>query len=89
MAEGKVEAGGAYYAISHVYHHFIFEVVEMLGPQRARCKNVRRIHACSRGWDAFFRDGAKTDTTFMVFPDGELTWFNIFDWVHEVPGVKQ
>ncbi len=86
MAGGKVEAGGKYYAISHAYYHLIFEVVEMLGPQRARIKNVRFVHSCRRGWTEFFAKGIrKDDTVFHVFPDGEVSWFNIFEWEHEIP----
>lgn len=81
--------GKAFYVFSHAYHHFLVEIVEMLGPQRARCRNIRRIQSCQRGWTDFFRDGCESDTTYTIFPDGELTWFNSFEWNHPIPGAKK
>lgn len=73
------------YVLSHAYHHFVIEVVEMLGPQRARARSVRRIQSDPRGWTRFFAEGMDKDqTVFTVFPDGELTWFAAFDWPHEI-----
>lgn len=83
--DGKIESGKKIYAITHAYHHILCEVVEMLGPKRARVKNVRWIFKCSRGWTEFFRDGCKNDTTFHVFPPGEIEWFDAFEWGHEIP----
>lgn len=85
MSEGKVEAGGKYYAITHAYYHLLFEIVEMLGPQRARVKDVRFVYSCQRNWTQFFGDGCKNDTVFHVWPDGEVSWIDIFDWRHEIP----
>ena len=84
MADGRVEAGGRYYAITHAYYHLLFEIVEMLGPQRARVRNVRFVHSCRRDWTEFFRDGPKNDTVMKVWPDGEVSWFDIFEWKHEI-----
>ncbi len=81
--------GDKIYAIIHAYHHVICEVVEMLGPQRAEVKNVRWIYRCARGWTEFFRDGAKDDTTFHVFPNGEISWIGEFEWNHEIPQLKE
>lgn len=86
MANGKVADGGRYYAITHAYYHLIFDIVEMLGPQRARVKNVRFIYSCRRGWTEFFQDGVMKDTTFHKWPNGEISWINIFDWEHPIPG---
>lgn len=77
--------GKKLYILVHAYHHFIVEVVEMLGPQRARVKNVRRIQSDSRNWTRFFAEGMeKSATVFTVFPDGELSWFACFDWPHKI-----
>jgi len=73
------------YFMCHAYHHVIAEIVEMLGQQRARVKNVRWIYSCQRDWTKFFADGAKKDTTCHAFPPGEISWFNAFDWNHPVP----
>jgi hypothetical protein len=86
--QGQPETGKQMYFMTHAYHHVIAEIVEMLGPQRARVKNVRWIYSCKRGWTEFFRDGAKEDTTFHKFPPGEITWFGCFDWTHSIPGGK-
>ncbi len=74
------------YVMCHAYHHFIVEVVEMLGPQRAKCRTVRRIQSDPRGWTRFFAEGMdKTQTTFTVFPDApSLEWFAAFEWPHEI-----
>lgn len=85
MPGGKVEAGGRYYAITHAYYHLLFEVVEMLGPQRARVKDVRFVYSCGRDWTQFFKGGCKKDTVLHVWPDGEVSWIDIFDWGHEIP----
>jgi hypothetical protein len=85
MADGKVEAGGTYYAISHAYYHFVFEVVEMLGPNRARVKNRRQIVSSRLDWTQFFAQGYTRDnTTFHVWPDGEVSWFDISEWNHPI-----
>lgn len=84
--DGKVEAGKKYYIILHAYHHILCEIVEMLGPQRARVKNVWWIYSCRRGWTEFFRDRCGTDTNYREFPDGEVSWtIGAFDWEHEIP----
>lgn len=80
-----MKAGDRFYFMTHAYHHVIAEVVEILGPQRCMVKDVRWVYACKRGWTEFFRDGAKKDTTFHVFPDGIITFFNAFEWRHEIP----
>ena len=77
--------GNRYYVMTHAYHHFLVEIVEMLGPQRARCRTVRRIQSDQRNWTDFFKEGMnKTLTVFTVFPDGELSWFCCFEWPHEI-----
>lgn len=81
----EVKAGGRYYLMIHAYHHVLCEVVELLGPQRARVKRVRWVYSCRRGWTEFFRDGCQKDTTVHAFPDGEVSWFAAFEWRHEIP----
>ena len=89
MTEGQPEAGKVMYFMTHAYHHVIAEIVEMLGQQRARVKNVRWIYSCQRDWTSFFAEGAKNDTTFHEFPPGEISWFNVFDWNHPLPTKKR
>lgn len=85
MEPGNPEAGKVMYFMCHAYHHLIAEIVEMLGHQRARVKNVRWIYSCRRDWTSFFAEGAKNDTTFHVYPDGEISWFMCFSWNHPIP----
>lgn len=89
MAEGKVEAGNCYYVISHAYHHFLVEIVEMLGSKRARCRRIRKVHASQLNWTQFFADGCtRENTTLFDFPDGEVSWEAtgcIFEWRHSIP----
>lgn len=85
MPNGVVQAGGRYYAITHAYYHLLFEVVEMLGPQRARVKNVRLVVSSQLMWDDFFAKGyTRTNSVVRSFPDGEVSWFDIFDWGHDI-----
>jgi len=85
MAGGKVEAGKKFYAITHAYYHLIFEVVEMLGPQRARVKDVRFVYSSQLDWTQFFKKGyTKTNSVIHTWPDGEVSWIDIFDWEHEI-----
>jgi hypothetical protein len=81
-----MKAGDRCYLMTHAYHHVVCEIVEMLGQKYAKVKNVRWIYRCQRGWTDFFRDGAKDDTTFHVFPPGEVSWFDAFEWKHAIPG---
>ena len=83
--DGKVEAGKRFYLIIHAYHHLLCEIVEMLGPQRARITNVRWVYSCRRGWSEFFKDGCNDDTVLRKFPDGEVSWIAAFEWEHEIP----
>lgn len=86
VRDGRVEAGKAYYAISHAYYHLIFEVVEMLGQQRARIKNARLVVSSRLTWEEFFERGCtRENTTLHIFPAGEVSWFDIFDWEHDIP----
>ena len=80
------QAGDKLYVIVHAYHHFLVEVVEMLGPRRARVTNVVKIHTCQRGWTDFFLDGCMSDTNLMHFPDSDdMSWICEFKWDHEIP----
>lgn len=84
---GEIRPGDKLYIIAHAYWHYLAEVVEV-GPRGLYCRNIRQIHSCKRGWTEFFRDGAKKDTTYFVFPDG---WLPIglmpgpFRWEHPIP----
>lgn len=85
MRDGKVEAGKCYYAVTHAYYHLLFEIVEMLGPQRARVKNVRLVVSSELSWTDFFKNGyTQTNSKIHLFPDGEVSWIDIFDWGHEI-----
>lgn len=85
MTEGKAESGGKYYAITHAYYHLLFEVVEMLGPQRAQVKNVRLVVSSRLSWTDFFSKGyTNSNSTIHTFPNGEVSWIDIFDWEHEI-----
>ena len=80
MSEGKKA-----YAITHAYYHLLFEIVEMLGPQRARVKNVRLVVSSQLTWTDFFARGyTKSNTVTHVFPDGEVAWIDAFDWEHDI-----
>lgn len=79
--------GDKVYVIAHAYWHFVAEVVEVL-PRFVRVRNCRQVHACKRGWTAFFAEGFKRDTTYFCWPDG--TWLPIgtlpvAPWNHEIP----
>lgn len=85
MPNGIVQAGGRYYAYVHAYLHLIFEVVEMLGPQRARVKNCRFVYSSQLNWTDFFAKGyTLANSVIRTFPDGEVSWYAIFDWPHEI-----
>lgn len=86
MEPGEAAAKKVMYFMTHAYHHVIAEIVEMLGQQRARVRNVRWIYRCARGWTEFFAEGAGDDTTFHKYPPGEISWFDAFDWNHPIPG---
>lgn len=78
-------AGSKCYAITHAYYHFLFEVVEMLGPQRASVRNVRLVVSSQLNWTAFFKDGyTKGNTVTHPWPDGEVSWIDVFEWGHEI-----
>lgn len=81
----SVKVGGKYYFKSHAYHHYIAEVVEITGKREAWCKNIIRVQSCQRGWTDFFAEGVKSDTNYTHFPDGSITWFNAFEWHHNIP----
>jgi hypothetical protein len=86
MAAGKPESGTKHYAITHAYYHLMFEVVEMLGPQRARVKNVRFVYSSQLNWTDFFAKGCtRANTVMHDWPAGEVSWIDIFDWEHEIP----
>jgi hypothetical protein len=81
-----VQAGHKYYAITHAYYHLLFEVVEMLGPQRAQVKNVRLVVSSQLDWTNFFKNGCKSPVTkYHTLPNGEVSWIDIFEWEHEIP----
>ena len=80
-----VTIGKTYYLITHAYHHFLAEVVEVTGKREADCTRVVRVHSCRRDWTLFFRDGCGGDTVFYHFPDGSLTWLAAFEWPHPIP----
>ena len=82
-----IEIGKTYYFMPHAYHHWIGELVEILGGNRFVLNNVRRIQSCRRGWSEFFRDGAGTDTTYTTWPDGFVVdgSFGIAPWNHKIP----
>lgn len=78
--------GDRFYFMTHAYHHFLAEVVEVMGPTRVRVTSVIRVQSCRRGWTEFFRDGCKQDTFYTEFPDGEINgWFAKWDWRHPIP----
>lgn len=84
----SVKIGEKYYFIQHAYHHFLGEVVEVLGKNSVTVKNVIRVYSCSRGWTEFFRDGCRKDTTYTVWPDGHAihNFQSSTPWCHLIPG---
>ena len=82
-----VETGKRYYFFVHAYHHFLGEVVEVIGRKEVVLRNVVRVHSCKRGWRDFFRDGCKDDTIYAAFPDGTSVsgWMVAVPWLHEIP----
>ena len=79
--------GGKYYIAAHAYHHFLGEMVEILGPRRVVLNNVSRVYSCARDWTSFFAEGAKKDTTCTYWPDGmEIDgYLFVVPWHHELP----
>jgi hypothetical protein len=78
--------GDKLYVVAHAYHHYLIEVVEVLGPRRVRAKNVVKIHSCRRGWTDFFKDGCGSDTEMMFFPDSNnFEYLFEFNWNHAIP----
>lgn len=59
----------------------------MLGRNSCVLKNVRRIQSCNRSWTLFFRDGAKKDTEFTIWPDGHALhgFMSSTPWLHPIP----
>ena len=85
-----MQVGEKYYFIVHAYHHFIGEVVEILGTQRVKVINCIRVQSCGRGWTEFFEDGCKNDTTYTHWPDGkEFTYIDATPWNHPIPKRKK
>lgn len=81
-----IEAGKRYYIMVHAYHHYIVDVVEVYAPMRAKFGRREKVHSCRRGWELFFKEGAKGDTEFMIFPEGgEATFFDFSPWNHDFP----
>lgn len=85
------KVGERYYFIAHAYHHYIGEVVEVLGKNHFVLRNVVKVHSCGRSWTEFFRDGLKNDTKFDVMPDGKelIGVFDITPWPHEIPRTNE
>jgi hypothetical protein len=86
-----IEVGKKYYFFTHAYHHFVCEVVEVIGKHEVRIRNVARVQSCPRPWTEFFKDGFKNDTNYEIFPDdGEIVgWFAVFPWHHPIPKTKK
>ena len=81
-----VEAGKRYYAMVHAYHHFVFEVVHVLGQKHVEATKIVRVQSSQRDWTTFFKDGFGEGDAFKFFPDGEVSgWFAIFEWHHDIP----
>lgn len=80
-----MEPGKCYYVIYHAYHHFLIRVTQMNGPRRPVFDRCEKIHRCNRGWTEFFKNGAKKDTEFMIFPPGEFEVSAFWEWNHPLP----
>lgn len=84
--EGMVYEGKNFYAITHAYYHLLFTVQAMTGPQRAQVTNVRFIYSSTMNWTDFFKKGCtRKDTVIHDWPDGEVSWIDIFKWEHPIP----
>lgn len=85
---GTMRIGGVYYFVEHAYYHWIGEVVAITGRREVILRHVRRIHSCARDFTAFFRDGAKNDTVYTIWPDGHnvSNWMTATPWPHAIPG---
>lgn len=82
---GKVQVGKRYYFIIHAYHHVIADVVEITGKREVVTGPNYWIYSCKRDWTLFFKDGAKEDTVFRIFPPGEFEYIAAFVWEHDFP----
>jgi hypothetical protein len=82
-----MQVGEKYYFMVHAYHHFIAEVLEVLGPKRIKAGRCVRVQSCGRDWTEFFKEGIKKeDTKYTVWPSGKI--FEFFDatpWHHDIP----
>ncbi len=80
----------AYYVMSHVYHHYLGEVVDVT-PRLVTLKNVVRVHSCKRGWEDLFIQGLLDDTTCQRFPDGTTVPYDLgyFPWKHATLPAKK
>lgn len=82
--------GDKYYFVNHAYHHYIGEVIEILGVKHCKLINVVKIHSCRRNWTQFFADGMRDDTQYDVIPDGhEINgYINLTPWHHDIPTTR-
>ena len=81
-----MQVGQKYYIIAHAYHHYIGEVVDV-NPRMVTLKNCIKVHSCQRNWTLFFKDGAASDTSYDVMPDGTEQPYDLgsFPWNHAIP----
>jgi hypothetical protein len=82
-----MKVGDKFYFMTHAYHHFLGEIVDMPAPKTVIVKTVVRVQSCQRGWSEFFRDGCQGDTVLTHWPDGcEICgWFVAAPWNHPIP----
>jgi hypothetical protein len=81
-----MKQGDNYYIMSHAYHHYIGEIVEIF-PRTVVIKNGIKVHSCQRNWTEFFKNGCGDDTKFDVMPDlSEVPYeLGVFPWKHAIP----
>ena len=85
-----VEVGKKYYFLSHAYHHYLGEVVEV-SPRWVKVKNCCKVLTDPRGWEACLFEGYKPGMRIQFVPDGTLLpvgHMPIHPWNHELPKRK-
>lgn len=86
----SIKVGDRVYLIVHAYHHYIGEVVEILGVRRVALGNASKIHSCNRGWEEFFLEGIGDDTRYdYVGGMPDLAYMIAHEWNHDLPGAKK
>ena len=84
-----MKAGDRVYLIVHAYHHYLAEVVEVLGVRRGHFTDMVKIHSSDRNWTDFFALGVSKGTKYDVIGEGlDISYIAAFRWDHDLPRSK-